>query len=23
VEFAETFFWNYSDGQWISKERDQ
>lgn len=23
VEFAETFFRNYSDGQWISKERDQ
>ena len=23
VEFAETFFRNYSDGQWISKEREQ
>jgi DNA-binding ferritin-like protein (Dps family) len=23
VEFAETFFRNYSDGRWISKERDQ
>ena len=23
VEFAETFFRNYSDGQWISKERDR
>ena len=23
VEFAETFFRNYSDGLWISKERDQ
>lgn len=21
VEFAETFFRNYSDGQWINKER--
>jgi DNA-binding ferritin-like protein (Dps family) len=23
VEFAETFFRNYSDGRWISKEHDQ
>jgi DNA-binding ferritin-like protein (Dps family) len=23
VEFAETFFRNHSDGQWISKEREQ
>jgi DNA-binding ferritin-like protein (Dps family) len=23
VEFAETFFGNYSDGQWISRERDR
>ena len=23
VEFAETFFRNYSDGQWISKQRDR
>lgn len=23
VEFAETFFRNYSDGRWISKEQDQ
>jgi DNA-binding ferritin-like protein (Dps family) len=23
VEFAETFFRNYSDGQWINRERDQ
>ena len=23
VQFAETFFGNYSDGQWISKEREQ
>ena len=23
MEFAETFFRNYSDGQWISKERER
>ena len=23
VEFAETFFRNYSDGQWINRERDR
>lgn len=23
VEFAETFFGNYSDGQWINRERDR
>jgi DNA-binding ferritin-like protein (Dps family) len=23
VEFAETFFRNYSDGQWINREREQ
>jgi hypothetical protein len=23
VAFAETFFGNYSDGQWINRERDR